>query len=116
MILIFDLDLLRKIERRSRSLYFVKTKNIVGIILAVPAQYHSEMAIKAMDSKKHVFVEKPLAMNVDEAKSMIESSKRNKVSLMVGHLLQYHSAFIKLKKFKGKNKKSHDFLAHLPTR
>ncbi|MFL2715218.1 MAG: Gfo/Idh/MocA family protein [Gammaproteobacteria bacterium] len=72
--------------------------NIVGIILAVPAQYHSEMAIKAMDSKKHVFVEKPLAMNVDEAKSMIESSKRNKVSLMVGHLLQYHPAFIKLKK------------------
>ena len=72
--------------------------NIIGIILSVPAKYHSKMAIKAMNSKKHVFVEKPLAMNIVEAKSMIEASKKNKVNLMVGHLLQYHPAFIKLKK------------------
>lgn len=75
----------------------LEDKNINGVILAVPAEYHAEMAIKVMEAKKHVFVEKPLAMNSYEANSMIQTSQTNKVNLMVGHLLQYHPAFIKLK-------------------
>ena len=72
-------------------------ENIKGVVLAVPAKLHASMAIDAMKKGKHVFVEKPLALNEVEALSMIEASKKNKVQLMVGHLLQYHPIFKKVK-------------------
>ena len=75
----------------------INNPNIKGVVLAVPAKHHSVMAIDAMKQGKHVFVEKPLAMNEDEATLMIKTAKENKVQLMVGHLLQYHPVFKKVK-------------------
>tara|TARA_A100001015_G_C14954522_1_gene698176 strand:- start:618 stop:1568 length:951 start_codon:yes stop_codon:yes gene_type:complete len=73
--------------------------NIRGVVLAVPAELHASMAVEAMNKGKHVFVEKPLAMNEIEANLMIKTAKKNKIQLMVGHLLQYHPIFIEIKKF-----------------
>ena len=67
--------------------------DIKGVVLAVPAELHASMSIDAMSKGKHVFVEKPLAMNEDEANLMIATAKKNNVQLMVGHLLQYHPIF-----------------------
>ncbi|MDA7585493.1 Gfo/Idh/MocA family oxidoreductase [Luminiphilus sp.] len=67
---------------------------IEGIVLAVPAPLHAPMAVEAMNAGKHVYVEKPLAMNKTEAESMIVASEKNNVRLMVGHLLQYHPVFM----------------------
>ena len=75
----------------------INDSNIKGVVLAVPAKHHAEMAIDAMKQGKHVFVEKPLAMSEDEASLMIKTAKENKVQLMVGHLLQYHPVFQKVK-------------------
>lgn len=67
--------------------------SIEGIVLAVPAPLHASMAIEAMSAGKHVYVEKPLAMNPVEGQRMIDVSNDKGVHLMVGHLLQYHTAF-----------------------
>jgi len=75
----------------------INNPNIKGVVLAVPAKHHAAMAIDAMKQGKHVFVEKPLAMNEDEATLMIKTAKENKVQLMAGHLLQYHPVFKKVK-------------------
>ena len=75
----------------------INNPNIKCVVLAVPAKHHARMAIDAMKQGKHVFVEKPLAMNEAEATSMIDTAKENKVHLMVGHLLQYHPIFKKVK-------------------
>jgi len=72
----------------------LRDTSVDGIVLAVPAPLHASLAIKAMNSGKHVYVEKPLAMNPVEARGMIDASKDNKVQLMVGHLLQYHPVFV----------------------
>ena len=72
--------------------------NIKGVVLTVPAQFHSQMAIDVMNRGKHVFVEKPLALNEIEAKLMIKTAKKNNVQIMVGHLLQYHPIFKTMKK------------------
>ena len=74
-----------------------KDSSIQGVVLAVPAPLHASMAIEAMNSGKHVYVEKPLAMNQAEADDMIGAGVRNNVHLMVGHLLQYHPIFKTLK-------------------
>jgi UDP-2-acetamido-3-amino-2,3-dideoxy-glucuronate N-acetyltransferase len=68
--------------------------SVEGVVLAVPAPLHASMAIEAMNAGKHVYVEKPLAMNRVEAEAMIESAKENGIQLMVGHLLQYHPVFM----------------------
>jgi len=75
----------------------INNPNIKGVVLAVPAKHHASMAIDAIKQGKNVFVEKPLAMNEAEATLMIETAKENKVQLMVGHLLQYHPVFKKVK-------------------
>jgi predicted dehydrogenase len=62
------------------------------------------MAIEAMNKNKHVFVEKPLAMNEEEAEAMIASARKNKVRLMVGHLLQYHPIFKTIREYVGAGK------------
>jgi UDP-2-acetamido-3-amino-2,3-dideoxy-glucuronate N-acetyltransferase len=67
--------------------------DIKGVVLAVPAKLHASMAVDAMNKGKHVLVEKPLALNEDEAELMISTSEKNNVQLMVGHLLQHHSIF-----------------------
>ena len=72
----------------------IKDAGIEGVVLAVPAPLHASLAIEAMNAGKHVYVEKPLAMNQIEARQMIDTSKDQGVQLMVGHLLQYHPVFM----------------------
>jgi predicted dehydrogenase len=77
----------------------INDPNIKGVVLAVPAHLHASMAIEVMNKNKHVFVEKPLAMNEAEAEAMIATAKKNKVQLMVGHLLQYHPIFKTIREY-----------------
>jgi UDP-2-acetamido-3-amino-2,3-dideoxy-glucuronate N-acetyltransferase len=79
--------------KNSSFIKILDNPNIKGVVLVVPAQLHAPMAVDAMNKGKHVFVEKPLALNEDEAKLMISASEKNNVQLMVGHLLQYHPIF-----------------------
>ena len=75
----------------------IEDPQIDGVVLAVPASLHAQLAIEAMSAGKNVFVEKPLAMNQNEACEMINVAKAHNVELMVGHLLQYHPVFIALR-------------------
>jgi len=71
-------------------------KNINAIALATPAVAHFEMARKAMDAGKDVFVEKPLAIKVEEGEQLVALAKKSGRVLMVGHILRYHPAVKKL--------------------
>jgi len=52
---------------------------------------------QALEAGKHVFVEKPLALDLQDAEKLVARAERLERRLMVGHLLQYHPAFLKLK-------------------
>jgi len=71
--------------------------DIKAMTIATPAVTHYELARKALVSGKDVFVEKPLALNVKEGEELIGIAKDTGRILMVGHILQYHPAVIKLK-------------------
>jgi len=67
------------------------------IVIAAPAVLHGEIVRASLNAGKDVFVEKPLCLDVDEAKSLVELAKASDCILMVGHLLQYHPCIDRLK-------------------
>lgn len=75
----------------------LKDESIEGVVIASPAPQHAEQARRALLAGKHVFVEKPLALDIEESKVLCLLAKEKGLILMVGHLLQYHPAYIKLK-------------------
>jgi len=72
-------------------------KNIQGVVIATPAETHFRIAREALLAEKHVYVEKPLVLKEDEADELIKIAQDKKLTLMVGHLLQYHPIFAHLK-------------------
>lgn len=67
-----------------------------AIALASPAVLHSRQVRRALDAGKHVFVEKPLALDVAEGEGLALLAKQQSRVLMVGHLLHYHPHILKL--------------------
>lgn len=69
---------------------------IDGISLATPAELHFDQAMGALEAGKHVFVEKPITLRVQDAEALRTVADQRGLVLMVGHLLQYHPAFMAL--------------------
>ncbi|WP_394688105.1 Gfo/Idh/MocA family protein [Hoeflea sp.] len=68
--------------------------DIDGLVLALPPQYHADMAIAALEAGKHVLVEKPIALSVADARRVVDAaSKRPDLAAMTGHVLRFHPAF-----------------------
>lgn len=72
-------------------------QDIEGIVIATPAETHHTLAREALLAGKHVYVEKPLVLNEEDGLELIDLAKTGDRVLMVGHLLQYHPVFQKLK-------------------
>jgi predicted dehydrogenase/acetyltransferase-like isoleucine patch superfamily enzyme len=69
-----------------------------GVVIAAPAAEHATLALAALDAGKDVFVEKPLALTVEAAEEVVARARALDRVLMVGHLLQYHPAFLELRR------------------
>jgi len=76
----------------------LKRDDIQGLVIATPAETHYTLAREALLAGKHVYVEKPLVLDEKEGEELISIAKGKNLVLMVGHLLQYHPVFIRLKK------------------
>ena len=66
-------------------------------IVATPPNTHYKIAKNIIDQNKSVLVEKPLTLSLDDAIKLNNLAKIKNVNLMVGHLLLFHPAFIKIK-------------------
>lgn len=71
--------------------------DLAGVAIAAPAESHAALCREALAAGKHVFVEKPLALTVPEAQELQTLAEKAGRILMVGHLLQYHPVFNRLK-------------------
>ena len=69
---------------------------ISAIALATPAVNHYHMAKAALEAGKDVFVEKPLAIEVGQGEELVALAEARQKVLMVGHILRYHPAILKL--------------------
>lgn len=71
--------------------------NIDAVYIATPPSSHAEYTIKAANSKKHVYVEKPMATTYSECEQMIEAAENNNVKLFVAYYRRELEYFRKVK-------------------
>lgn len=69
---------------------------VKGVAVATPAETHGGIVQRALRARKDVFVEKPLCLSVEEGRELVSLASAQKCILMVGHLLWYHPAVLKL--------------------
>jgi len=73
-----------------------RDERIRGVMIATPAETHYDLACEALAAGKDTYVEKPLTIDVDEAADLIERAEMGDRILMVGHVLEYHPAILRL--------------------
>jgi predicted dehydrogenase len=71
--------------------------DVDGVVIATPAETHHPLTMRALAAGKDVFVEKPLALTYEQGIEMREEAQRRGRILMVGHLLEYHPAVLRLR-------------------
>ena len=70
---------------------------INAVVIATPAETHYELATRAIEAGKDVLVEKPLTLDVAEGERLVRLAGERGAILMVGHLLEYHPAVLRLR-------------------
>lgn len=75
----------------------LKDSGIDAVVISLPTHLHSQCVISAAEAKKHIFLEKPMARNVEEAKEILSVSNKNSIKLMMGYPLRFNAEFRSLK-------------------
>ncbi len=70
---------------------------VQAVAVATPAATHFDVVRSCLDAGKDVFVEKPLALNAGQGEALVEMAQERSRILMVGHILLYHPAIVKLR-------------------
>ena len=68
-----------------------------AIDIVAPTNFHFEWCEKAIKKGKHVFVEKPLANTMDEARQLVKLTKESDIKFQVGHVERFNPAFLAIK-------------------
>ncbi|PWT71646.1 MAG: oxidoreductase [Bacteroidetes bacterium] len=82
------------IRRYTDANELIEASDAVDII--APTTFHFELCEKAIRKGKHVFVEKPLANTMHEAKELVKLVKESNIKLQVGHVERFNPAFLSL--------------------
>jgi predicted dehydrogenase len=85
-----------KTTRKPEDIY---GSDLDGVVIATSAETHYQLAKAALENGKHVFLEKPLALSVQDGRELVDLADRAGLTLMVGHILLYHPAVQHLKQY-----------------
>jgi predicted dehydrogenase len=89
------------VEKQYQIKRYLKAEELINACDAVdivaPTIYHYELCEMALKKGKHVFVEKPLANSMDEAKELVKLAKESNLKFQVGHVERFNPAFLALK-------------------
>ena len=75
-----------------------------GYTVATPPSTHFDIGCKIIENKKPVLIEKPLTLDYNSSKRIVELANKKNVNLMVGHVLLFHPAIQKIKELICNNK------------
>lgn len=86
----FDAEVYTSVEEMCHS------RNVDAVYVATPHQLHAEHTIVALESRKHVIVEKPMALSIEDAERMNQTADRCGVKLMCGHTKTFDPPIVKM--------------------
>ncbi len=75
----------------------LKDPQVDAVLISLPTHLHLKCASQAAEAKKAIFLEKPIAVTVEEAKEVISAAQRNSVKLMLGYPMRFNKHFLQLK-------------------
>lgn len=75
----------------------LKDPEVEAVLISLPTHLHLKCSQLVAEAKKDIFLEKPIAVTVEQAKEVISSAQRNSVKLMVGYPLRFNKGFIQAK-------------------
>ena len=75
----------------------IEKADVDVIDICLPTYLHAEYAILAMDKVKYLFVEKPVALNNEQAAAMIEKSVKTGCNVQVGQVIRFWDEYVELK-------------------
>jgi predicted dehydrogenase len=68
-----------------------------AVFVAVPTELHFQIGMRVLQAGKHLFMEKPLAGNSQEALELCEEAERRKLQLMTGHIFLFNDGITTMK-------------------
>ena len=72
-------------------------KEVKSVVIATPPKTHYDIAMASLNAGKHIFVEKPLTLDIEEAEEIVRVAKEKNLIVMVGHIFLYAPEIMKLK-------------------
>jgi len=69
-------------------------EDVEAVVIVTPTLYHYDYAVKAIKKSRHVFIEKPIATTIQEAKGVLLVSREADVKVQIGHVERFNPAFI----------------------
>ncbi len=75
----------------------LESRDVAALAIATPAASHFDLARAGLAAGKDVYVEKPLALSIENAEALAELAETRGRVLMVGHILRYHPALVRLR-------------------
>jgi len=92
-------DLFPDISVTTNPNELLEDKELDAIVIATPVTTHKSLAIEALRNNKHVFIEKPLTDNYDDACEIVDFAKAQEKIVAVGHIFQFASSVTAIKNF-----------------
>ncbi|MBU1084265.1 MAG: Gfo/Idh/MocA family oxidoreductase [Candidatus Omnitrophota bacterium] len=77
----------------------ISDPDINAVVIATPAVYHYELAKASLEAGKATYVEKPMALKESHCAELVKIAEKKDIVLMVGHLMLYHPAFLRVKEY-----------------
>ncbi|MBF0331772.1 MAG: Gfo/Idh/MocA family oxidoreductase [Candidatus Omnitrophica bacterium] len=91
----------QKIAREFHTTFFPDYHELIGKVEAVsictPTISHCEVGLTFLNAGVHTLVEKPIAMDLNEANKLIDAAARNNLKLQIGHIERFNNAFQAIK-------------------
>ena len=107
LVAVTDVDEKRAREAKERfgARYFIPRfedlldhPEIEAVVIPLPNHLHHPVVLQAAKAKKHILVEKPMALNAKQAQEMVEEANKNDVTLMVGQSRRFSDAVFELQR------------------
>ncbi|MCS7180344.1 MAG: Gfo/Idh/MocA family oxidoreductase, partial [bacterium] len=75
----------------------IKNSDVDAIICATPTHLHYKIVVEAAKAEKHIFCEKPISINLNQAEKMIEECEKNNVIFQIGYVRRFDEEWLKFK-------------------